>query len=220
VATTLDATIPVPDPAPAEVVAKVIGPTVPWPAPKYVGYISAVYGTYAAGEGVIGLKVDGVLPTGESLNLPNSIVTTFGELHPPAIADGTAGSEPMKVAKLDPEGTALSVSWDTAGCEGDAPLAKLIYGNTLRSPGVAGYQLTGAVCGINSAESPFTWNDTPTAEQATPLLWWLLLAEDGIGAEGSWGRDWTGAERNGPGPDGSSQECGAETKSLINSCGQ
>jgi hypothetical protein len=219
VATTLDVTSPAPDPAPSEVTATVSAPGVPWPAPYYVGYGISVYGTFQQGEGVIGLKVNGLIPEGESFHLPNSIVTTFGALHPPAIADGTMGSEPMRVEKLNHGSQDLSVSWDAESCEGDAPLVKLIYGNQLRSPGAAAMLLpTGAVCGIDAVASPFTW-DAPAAVAGQPLLWWLLIADDGMGSEGSWGMDSSGVERNGPGPDGSSLECGAEVKNLTNTCG-
>ena len=129
----------------------------------------------------------------------------------------------MTVAKLDPEGTELSLSWDTESCEGEGMGHMLIYGHEFPT-GAAGagdvYSPTGAVCGIGPMESPFTWSDTPPVDPDTGLLWWLMLAEDGSLAEGSWGPDWTGAERNGPGPNGSSLQCGMETKNLANTCGQ
>ena len=159
-----------------------------------------------------------VLPAGESFNLPNSIFTTFGEMSPPAVPNGSGETAPMTVAKLDPLGTKLSLSWDTTSCEGQSASHMLIYGREF--PTLAGelYSPTGAVCGIDP--EPFTWNDTPPADEETGLLWWLVLADDGYATEGPWGPDWTGAERNGPGPNGSSHTCGMDNKSLTNTCGQ
>ena len=220
VATTLDGILPVPDPAPVELPVAVYGPGAQSQAPHQVSQGAAVFGTYQQGEGVIGVKMDGVIPTGELFHFPNSFVTSFGELNPSAVPDGSMGSQPMTVAKLDPEATELSVSWDTSSCEGDAPGHKLIYGHELPATTDDVYMPTGAVCGIGALASPFTWSDTPTVGDGSSLLWWLMLADNGDGAEGSWGVGPTGVERDGPGPDGSSQECGVEVKSLVNTCGQ
>ncbi len=95
----------------------------------------------------------------------------------------------------------------------------LIHGRGFPADADDVYLPTGAVCDIGPLGSPFTWNDTPTVDEETRLLWWVVLADDGFGTEGSWGRNWAG-ERNGPGPNGSSHECGMENKSLANTCGQ
>ena len=51
-------------------------------------------------------------------------------------------------------------------------------------------------------------------------MWWVLVAEDGVTFEGSWGQDSNVAERNGAGVNGSSGLCGNFDKDLANTCGQ
>ncbi len=211
---------PVPAPAPSALFVEVQGPGSPAPSPYPVSSIASALGSYAAGENIIGLKMGVVLPAGESIHLPNSIFATFGDMSPPGVPSGIGGTAPMTVAKLDPHGATLSLSWDTATCEGESMGHMLIHGREFPTLLGEAYSPTGAVCDIGPLESPFTWNDTPTTEGDTRLLWWLVLANDGAETEGAWGPDWTGVERNGPGPNGSSHECGMETKSLANTCGQ
>jgi hypothetical protein len=51
-------------------------------------------------------------------------------------------------------------------------------------------------------------------------VWFLIVAHDGLGTEGSWGQDGAGAERVGPGPGGASLACGIALKTTTNACGQ
>jgi hypothetical protein len=64
---------------------------------------------------------------------------------------------------------------------------------------------------------PFT-HAPPAFPVATGWLWWLVVATEGAAAEGSWGREGSGAERQGPGPGGSSGVCGIAAKCLVNTC--
>ena len=97
----------------------------------------------------------------------------------------------------------------------------LIYGEGSGLPGAPGqtYALTGAECEVGSV-APFTWIGAPTAGDGSGLIWWLILVDDQAGTEASWGQDSTGAERDGPGFNGSSGQCAAVDKDLTNSCGQ
>lgn len=211
-------TWPNPSPAPSELYVQVNGPNGPTPAPYPVSNVNTSQGIYDSGENTIGFKASVILPSGESFHLPNSIVATFGQMSPPAVPNGSAGSAPMTVAKLEPLGTRLSLSWDTETCEGDSAGYTLIYGRGFPAVDGEPYSSTGAVCGVEP--QPFTWDDTPPVDIDTPLLWWLVLANDGYATEGSWSPDSNDAERNGPGPGGASLECGMKAKNLTNTCGQ
>ena len=140
--------------------------------------------------------------------------------NPPAVPDGSPGA-PAVAAKLTADGSSLSISWDTAACTG-AIDHQVVFGYGYQLPGATGggYELAGSRCGLGST-SPQTWSGVPPAF-ATPtgFLWWLVLATDGDGTEGSWGTSSVGGERQGPGPDGASLECGSAAKSTVNSCGQ
>lgn len=138
---------------------------------------------------------------------------------PPGVPDGAAGSTPMAVQKVNAAGSRLSVFWDTTTCTGAAN-HQIIYGQGSQLPSVPGglFSLSGSACGIGTA-SPFAWNTAPSASDGTGLIWWLIVAHDGAGTEGSWGKGSNGAERNGPGPNGSSGQCGILDKNLGNVCG-
>jgi plastocyanin len=140
-------------------------------------------------------------------------VTVLGEAGaPPRIPGG------MEVAKLAPDGSALSVSWDTACSAADH---EILYGYGFGMPGSTGggYELAGGVCAIGPA-SPYSWTGVPPAfPVSTGWVWWLVVATDGAATEGSWGEDGAGTERVGPGAAGSSGACGIATKSLIDTCG-
>jgi hypothetical protein len=73
------------------------------------------------------------------------------------------------------------------------------------------------VCGIGSTV-PYTWTGVPQDTDGAGLLWFLVVATDAAGVEGSWGRDSAGGECLGPGNNGASGIC-AVTRSLSNTCG-
>jgi predicted amidohydrolase YtcJ len=140
--------------------------------------------------------------------------------NPPAVPDGGAGTVPMTATRLDPPGSQVLVDWDTSSC-GDNASHVLIYGEGSGLPGALGqtYTLTGAECEVGGV-APFTWTGAPTAGDGSGLIWWLMLVDDGAGTEASWGQDFAGAERDGPGFNGSSGQCAAADKDLTNTCGQ
>ena len=79
------------------------------------------------------------------------------------------------------------------------------------------FTLLGSVCGIGSA-TPSGWLGVPSAVDGMNLIWFLMVATDCGGVEGSWGVDSGGNEWAGPGNNGSSGTC-ALTKNVANACG-
>jgi hypothetical protein len=137
---------------------------------------------------------------------------------PPAIPDGSAGSTPMTVAKLNAAGTSLAIAFDTATCSG-VTNRQIIYGLRSQLPGTLGgsFGLTGSACTVGG--SPFTWDPAPDANPGTDFVWWLMTVRDGSNREGSWGKDSAGQERVGPAAGGSSGQCGVTTRNVSNVCG-
>jgi len=136
---------------------------------------------------------------------------------PPAVPDGRAGSG-MTVGKNDPAGDSLVLTWDDGSCPG--PFGHhVIFGGGSQFPSSPGgvFGTSGAVC---AAAPPYAWDAPPTTIDPSGLVWWIVVASDSSATEGSWGLDGEGAERNGPGPGGSSGACGTAGKSLSSVCGE
>ncbi len=180
--------------------------------------------TFGAGalptDGIHSLRPGGTNP----VNTPTNYAGQVGSVDaspppPPAVPDGSALTVPMTVVALDSTGSSLSIRWDTSTCTG-ATNHHIIYGEGSMLPGSPGgtFGVRGSKCSIGSS-SPFIWNSVPDAADGTGLLWWVLVAVNASGIEGSWGLDGAGAERVGPGPGGSSGVCGVTVKNVTNSCG-
>jgi len=140
---------------------------------------------------------------------------------PPAVPDGRNGTAPMRVDKTDVVGNRLLVEWDTATCA-DVGELTIILGSGSDLPTSMGQQFaaSAAVCGVSNT-APYLWTGVPAADaDPSGLLWWLLVATDGAGVEGSWGLDAGTAERHGPGSNGASALCGVVSKDLLNVCGR
>lgn len=142
---------------------------------------------------------------------------TIGTLTPPGVPDGSHGT-PVRVAKLNPSGSSLELSWDTTTCSGAAGY-HLVWGVRSQLPSTPGGAISvgGSACGIDSA---WAWTNSPSPN-ADPgrLLWFLVIADDAASIEGSWGTDGRGVERIGPGAGGASGTCGISARSVANSCG-
>jgi hypothetical protein len=119
---------------------------------------------------------------------------------PSPVPDGSSGTNPVRVARNDPAGTSLTVTFDTS-CGPSA--TNLIYGPL---DGVAGYSLDGSVCSI---DDPGNWDAVPTGD-----LWFLVVGSNEAGVESSWGESSHG-ERNGLLASGA---CGAVSKNLSETC--
>jgi plastocyanin len=139
-------------------------------------------------------------------------------LPPPGVPDGSLGA-PMLASKLNPNGSNLTIQWDSTTCDGVSG-HHIVWGVGSRLPEALGgtYGLSGAVCAIG-ASSPFTWLGSPPPLDVTKMIWWLVIADDGATLEGSWGRHSGGGERHSPYPSGASRYCGFTTKDLTNACG-
>ena len=71
---------------------------------------------------------------------------------------------------------------------------------------VATYAVTGAVCGV---ANPQVWDPVPAGD-----LWFVLVGDDGLGVESSWGEA-TDGERNGLSDSGT---CGSVAKDITGTC--
>jgi plastocyanin len=154
-----------------------------------------------------------------STSMSGRVVVQTGTVAPPPVPNGdTVPGAQVKVNRLNAAGTSLSVTWDTTSCP-DAVDYNILYGLGSQLPtALAGtYNLTGGACGIGTI-SPFTWNGVPDPG-AGSLLWWVVVATDTEGTEGSWGVDAAGGERKGPGAGGASNQCAISAKDTSNSCG-
>jgi predicted outer membrane repeat protein len=119
---------------------------------------------------------------------------------PPSVPDGSPGTSPMLASRLDALGTQIEVRWDDQ-C---APAGvKIVYGPL---SGVSSWTITDALCAIGNPEQ---WDLVPAGD-----LWFLLVSDDGAGAESSWGQA-TAGERNGT---IASNTCGSTEKDLSAAC--
>ncbi|ANM29727.1 hypothetical protein ABI59_09280 [Acidobacteria bacterium Mor1] len=138
---------------------------------------------------------------------------------PPAVPAGTGLSEPASVAKLTADGSSLDLTWDVDSCCA-VSAHHLIHGLSADLPAAAQgtFNVAGSQCSTGSFGN-FNWTGVPQPAQGD-FVWWILLANDGGTAEGSWGEDSAGFERSGPGPGGISNTCGLSARSLANTCGR
>lgn len=174
----------------------------------------------------------GQLPTDGSMSLDANLVVVVNSpqnyagdmgsvvlgMPPPGVP--ATGANPLTVQKLQSDGSSLNVAYDTATCSGNEDHQLLFgFGSSLpTSPGGV-FGLAGASCVLTA--NPFEWLAVPNpAIDPSRLLWFLIQATDGTATEGSWGKDGNGAERQGVGVNGSSDQCGMTDKALSNSCGQ
>ena len=116
----------------------------------------------------------------------------------------------------------MDIQWDDSGCLGavDFQIAYGFGSQLPTSPGGAfALQPASLLQQCNIPGSPRIWSGVPDpAIDSTRLLYFLMLANDDQGVEGSWGKDSGTLERVGPSAGGSGQ-CGNSSKSLVNTCG-
>ena len=156
------------------------------------------------------------------------VITTSGP--PPAgVPNGTNGP-PLLVDKLTPNGARLLLSWDTDACAGDNPNHHITWGLLSDFPEALGglYGRAGGSpgpppvgqCDIGAGEL-YSWlQNVPNPALLDPvnrLLWFVVQTSDNGSLEGSMGLDSLGQERNGPGPNGSSDWCESD-KDVSNNC--
>ena len=98
---------------------------------------------------------------------------------------------------------------------------QLLYGGGSQLPATFGlpYGLMGAECSLGAP--PFTWSSPDPGADPSGWIWWVIVATDGAGIEGSWGQGRIGVntiERPGPLAGGASGECGIAAKNTCNAC--
>jgi hypothetical protein len=142
---------------------------------------------------------------------------------PPLIDMGAhergASEDRLEVARLDAQGSELWLSWGVATCPGAASY-HVVYGTGSQLPAAYDqtYGLAGAHCDVAPAP-PHVWQEVPDAAlDPTRLLWFLLVPDNGLAVEGSWGRNSGGLERYGPMPGGESGLCGMTGKDARTVC--
>ena len=138
---------------------------------------------------------------------------------PPGVPAAAPGI-PMTVDKPVPDGTTLSIAWDTATCAPANSNHQIVIGRDIDLPTALGnrYGLIFGLCGIGN-NSPFIWNPSPTPASGS-FIWWLVLATDNVTTEGSWGKHSGPGERDGFAAGGHSAQCDVMAKDLTNPCGQ
>jgi plastocyanin len=153
-----------------------------------------------------------------TLSMQGDVVVAGGPASPPGVADGTDATTPMTVDRPVPAGTDLIVTFDTSCPE--AADHNILVGRSSDLPSTLGgtYTPGSAQCDVGTA-SPFVWTTSPSPTPGD-FVWWVLVADDGSGTEGSWGIDSAGTQRNGAAAGGASGLCTNTQKDLTNTCGQ
>src|SRR5262245_25475910 len=100
-----------------------------------------------------------------AVNSPTNLAERSGSVNagggPPAVPDGKAGTTPLNVSTLSPDGTSLRVTYDTASCT-NVSNHHLLFGQRSGFPSVPGgtWTLLGAICNIGNASS-YDWMSVP-----------------------------------------------------------
>jgi hypothetical protein len=114
---------------------------------------------------------------------------------PPPIPAGSLIAD-----RITPDGSEISVTWDDQ-C---APThVNVLYGPLDQ---VSSYTVTGSVCDILNPEA---WTAVPAGN-----LWFIVVSDDGLGLESSWGHGYDG-ERNGLTDSGM---CAVTAKDILGTC--
>jgi len=148
---------------------------------------------------------------GATPNATPGTITVQASMPPPVFG--------VTVGKLDAAGNDLEVDWADMGCVGDLE-HQIVWGLGAQLPASPGgtYVPGGAECAIGAAP-PYAWVGSPDpSSDPRGLLWWVVVATDGAVAEGAWGPDGAGTERDGPGTGGASGQCVVLRKDLTNDC--
>ena len=140
--------------------------------------------------------------TGRDLT-PEEPIEIFAE--PPPVPDGSGGTSPVLVSRLDGAGAQLRVTWDSTSCP--AADYNLFFGDLA---GVSTMRLDGGDCALGTSGSR-DWLTVPPGN-----VYFLMV---GVGEfpmyESRWGTDSFGRERNATHP---SRTCGVTTKSTLLTC--
>ena len=110
----------------------------------------------------------------------------------------------MKATRATVDGSTINLTWDVSGCAGKG--YHTVYGSLAN---LATYQVGGGVCGMGTSGS-FSWTSAPAGD-----LWFVVVADDLIGTEGSWGTQSAGGATNGFVP---SSVCGNTNRVNLSTC--
>jgi plastocyanin len=154
-----------------------------------------------------------------SASMQGSVTVSATAVSPPGVPDGGGLTTPLTIGKGALN--SLSINWDATTCP-DADNYQLLVGGGSQLPtdllGTYGVALS-SVCSIGTTGS-FNWFGSPDpSTDPSGYFWFLVVANDGAAAEGSWGANSGPQERNGPGVGGASDVC-QPGKELSNTCGQ
>jgi hypothetical protein len=118
------------------------------------------------------------------------------------VPDGSFGAA-MTGSRANPGGTAIDVTWDVSTCV--STNYHILFGDLAS---IASYTIGGSACAIGVSGS-YAWGSVPAGN-----LWFVLVADDAISKEGSWGTG-TGGERGGASASG---QCGMTTRENSGTC--
>lgn len=128
-------------------------------------------------------------------------------LAPPPVPDGSFGTA-ATFTRTAQDGTSLHVSWDTATCTASG--YSIYYGDLANVSSVA---LSGSQCGIGTSGS-YDW----TSNVPPGNVFFIIVANDGMTTEGSWGSDYIGGVHHERGGTAASGQCGIANRVNGGTC--
>jgi hypothetical protein len=127
---------------------------------------------------------DGVETQGHALVVTGAVLDGPAPA-PPPVPDGTFGSA-MTARRVDASGADLELTWDAATCP--ASDYHVLYGPLSQ---VGSLALSGAACDLGTAGT-LAWSGVPDID-----LWFVVVGDDGLATEGTWGAASDGSDRLG-----------------------
>jgi len=121
-----------------------------------------------------------------------------------------SGQVPVTIATSD-HGASATVSWDASLCA--SPNYHMVWGYGSH---LASWQTDGGVCALGTTGSA-AWPSVPDpATDSSRFLWFVVVGDNGVATEGSWGLTSTGVERGGTGASG---RCSCTARVNTGYCG-
>jgi lysyl endopeptidase len=119
---------------------------------------------------------------------------------PPPVPDGSFGT-PMRASR---SGGAIDLTWDVSSCTGAD--YHLLYGSLAS---LSSYAISGSACNLGTSGAS-SWPAVPAGS-----LWFVVVSDDDLSTEGTWGENSTGAPRGGA---SSSAQCSMTTRNNAGTC--
>ncbi len=109
---------------------------------------------------------------------------------------------PLKISTTN-NGASGVLAWDASNCASDG--YHIVYGY---GSGLASWSVAGGACGLGTSGTA-AWSNIPDpSADGSRFLWFIVVGDNGINVEGSWGTGTSGEERG----NGASGVCGMTTK--------